>query len=76
MREYAQVKPVEEAVNRQSVSVFRKDSNRVLQSRHLEYYKIVKSWEEGREEGIEEGIKKGKQELFDSKENGKRKVNF
>ena len=81
VREYAQVKPVEEAVE-QAISEciqegimaeFLKQNRAEAKQVSIYEYDEEKhmrqereaSWEEGREEGIEEGIKKGKQELLE-----------
>ena len=81
MREYVQVKPVEEAVE-QAISEciqegimaeFLKQNRAEAKQVSIYEYDEEKhmrqereaSWEEGREEGIEEGIKKGKQELLE-----------
>ncbi len=81
VREYAQIKPVEEAVE-QAISEciqegimaeFLKQNRAEAKQVSIYEYDEEKhmrqereaSWEEGREEGIEEGIKKGKQELLE-----------
>ena len=81
VREYVQVKPVEEAVE-QAISEciqegimaeFLKQNRAEAKQVSIYEYDEEKhmrqereaSWEEGREEGIEEGIKKGKQELLE-----------
>ena len=81
VREYAQVKPVEEAVEQAIseciqegiLSEFLKQNRAEAKQVSIYEYDEEKhmrqereaSWEEGREEGIEEGIKKGKQELLE-----------
>ncbi|WP_379688914.1 hypothetical protein [Mediterraneibacter gnavus] len=81
VREYARVKPVEEAVEQAIseciqegiLSEFLKQNRAEAKQVSIYEYDEEKhmrqereaSWEEGREEGIEEGIKKGKQELLE-----------
>ena len=81
VREYAQIKPVEEAVEQAIseciqegiLSEFLKQNRAEAKQVSIYEYDEEKhmrqereaSWEEGREEGIEEGIKKGKQELLE-----------
>ena len=81
VREYAQIKSVEEAVEQATSECIQEGilsellkQNRA-EAKQVSIYEYDEekhmrqereaSWEEGREEGIEEGIKKGKQELLE-----------